>query len=70
MKGTRLPESLADGAKYHRQERATGAFTRNLRLPYRVDPQRTEATYERGVLTVVLPQLEEERPRKVTVKAL
>lgn len=70
LKGTRQAEVLGEGAKYHRQERATGAFTRSLQLPYRVDPQRTEARYEQGVLTVVLPQVEEEKPKKVTVKAV
>lgn len=69
IRGNRPQEQLDEGARYHRQERASGRFARALELPFRVDPQKTEAKYERGVLTVRLTQVEEEKPKKINISA-
>lgn len=37
---------------YHLMERAVGVFQRQLRLPFRVDPSRVNATFQNGVLHV------------------
>ena len=52
---------------YHRMERGYGAFRRSFTLPATVDPNRVEATYQDGVLTVKLPRREESRPRQIQV---
>jgi HSP20 family protein len=69
IRGQRPVEENADGETRLRQERFSEPFTRSVRLPLAVDPQRTEATYERGVLTLKLERPEEHKPKKVTVKA-
>ena len=51
-----------------RAERSYGAFARSFSLPDTVDPQRVEARFDNGVLTVTLPKREETKPRAIEVK--
>lgn len=69
IKGSREPEELKDGAKYHRQERNEGKFSRSIELPFRVESGKVDASFTRGVLRVALPRAEEDKPKKITVKA-
>jgi HSP20 family protein len=68
LQGERLPEEAAKG-RWHRRERGFGRFQRVLKLPAPVDADRIEATFDNGVLHVVLPKAEEARPRRIAVKA-
>lgn len=68
LKGERRVEELEDGQAFHRRERPSGKFEREVQLPFEVDPSKTEATYERGVLAVRMARPESLKPRKVTVK--
>jgi HSP20 family protein len=56
-------------AVWHRQERFSGSFARELALPMPVDADKVEARFEQGVLKLTLPKSESARPRKITVKA-
>jgi HSP20 family protein len=48
-------------------ERPQGTFTRQLFLGESLDPERVEATYDNGVLTVRIPVAEKAKPRKVEI---
>ncbi len=48
-------------------ERVAGAFSRSLRLPEQVDVEKIEATFNHGVLTIVVPKLASAQPRKIVV---
>lgn len=67
LRGTRSQEPLPEDAVVHRQERTTGAFARNLILPFRVDGDRTTATFRHGVLRLDLPRPDADKPHKITV---
>ena len=54
--------------RYHRVERAYGAFSRSFTLPNTVDGGRVRAEYRDGVLTIVMPPREEARPRQIQVE--
>jgi HSP20 family protein len=69
VSGNREAEALKDGESYHRQERSVGRFTRTIQLPFHVDTARVAATYERGILNVVLPRSEAEKPKKISIKS-
>lgn len=58
-----------DNVNYIFAERFHGAFMRTLQLNVPVDIENIEATFENGVLTLVLPKTEEVRPRVIKVKA-
>ncbi len=56
------------GETWHRIERGFGAFARQVRLPRTADPERIEASFDRGVLTVTVPKAEAAKPRTIEVK--
>ena len=67
LRGTRQPVSERRDA-YHRRERRSGAFTRSIHLPYRIDSDRIEAHLENGVLRLSLARPEEDKPRRITIR--
>lgn len=69
LSGLRKVDDLGEGARYHRQERPRGGFKRKVRLPFPVESGRVEAQYEKGVLTVSLPRIEDDKPKKINIKS-
>ncbi len=67
LKGERKPWTPGQGM-WHRQERGFGTFTRVITLPVDVDPDKVEARFHNGVLTITMPKSETAKPRKITVK--
>lgn len=57
-----------DGSTWIRRERVAFAGARAIQLPFRVDPDKVEASLKNGVLTLTLVKLVENGPRKVQVK--
>jgi HSP20 family protein len=55
-------------ADYYRKERFAGSFRRVISLPEDVDPDKVNATYQEGVLHLIVQRREEVKPRKVEVK--
>ena len=68
LSGVRKPDELKEGARYHRQERGYGKFSRTLQLPFPVDVNKVEATFRNGVLMIAMPRTEQDKPRKIVVK--
>lgn len=60
---------LQEGESYRRHERVREPFSRTVELPTEIDPQQTEASYDRGVLTLKLSRPEAQRPKKIQIKA-
>jgi HSP20 family protein len=57
-------------AHFHARERFAGAFRRIVTLPDGVDAAKVDASYANGVLRILLPKLEQVRPRRIEVKEL
>jgi len=70
LQGVREPEQLEEGDRYHRRERPSGRFQRVFQLPYEIEVDKVEATYEAGVLRLLLPRAEADKPRKIEVRAV
>jgi HSP20 family protein len=51
----------------HRRERVFGEFDRTLSLPIQIDPERINAEYRDGVLALLLPRAESEKPRTIRI---
>jgi HSP20 family protein len=66
LRGKRQPGTNERQA-YHRRERGHGEFVRNISLPFRVDPDRVEATVQDGVLRVSLHRPEQDKPKRIKV---
>jgi HSP20 family protein len=50
-----------------RSERFYGRFQRSVTLPASVDPSKVKASYQDGLLKVVLPKSEEAKPKQIEV---
>jgi HSP20 family protein len=57
------------GTAFHRVERSHGRIFRSMALPVAVKEDKVEAECQNGVLTITLPKAEEEKTRKISVKA-
>jgi len=68
IKGTKEQAAEEKAEKVHRYERTYGAFERTFTLPATVDPNKIKATYEHGVLTVLLPKVETAKPHLIKVE--
>ena len=69
LSGVRGQDDLPEGARYHRRERQFGEFSRSIQLPFTVDVNKVKAVFKNGVLSVDLPRVEAEKPKKIAVKA-
>jgi HSP20 family protein len=67
LSGKRPASEGEDG--WLRRERGDVAFTRSVQLPFAVDPERAEARCVKGILYVALRRPDEQKPKKITVKA-
>ncbi len=68
IKGQRTA-TVPEKAVLHRQERTFGEFTRVVPLPFPVNTEKVDATFENGVLLIKLQKHEAAKPRKISVKA-
>ncbi len=51
-----------------KEEGNSASFSRSVTVPEGITPDRVEAKYEDGVLTVVLPKQEERKPKAIQIK--
>lgn len=68
LRGNCPAADVEEGATYHRRERGCGSFGRTVQLPFAVETDGVEATLEQGVLRIVLPRAEEDKPKKISIK--
>ena len=66
ISGERKGEST-NGETAQRTERCVGTFRRSITLPTHVDAGKVGATYEEGILKVILPKAEEAKPKQIKV---
>jgi len=63
-------EAPVENVRYHLRERGLVELEKTFRLPFLVDTEKTEASYERGVLTVRLHKVEEAKPARIVVRTV
>jgi HSP20 family protein len=54
--------------QFHRVERRYGAFRRAITLPAHVTAEGIQASFEDGVLQIVVPKAEEAKPKRIQVR--
>ena len=67
LSGERKFEKDAKKENYHRVERTYGTFTRTFTLPTQVDPEKVQAAFENGILTITVPKAEQAKPRRIAI---
>jgi HSP20 family protein len=68
LRGQRGPAPEAREEHYHRIERWSGTFERDVKLPIPVQADRIRASYKDGVLEIRLPKLPEPKPREIKIE--
>ena len=68
IRAERTPRSQ-EGVKWIARERGAGTFLRQLNLGQGIDTTAISASYENGVLSVIIPVSEKAKPRKIEVQS-
>jgi HSP20 family protein len=68
IRGERRQEPGVSEDRYQRRERPFGSFVRTVSMGQRLDPERTQATYNQGLLRVQLAPAPEAAPKKIPIQ--
>jgi HSP20 family protein len=70
IKGEKKQESEEQNDLCYCSERSFGSFERNISVPSTVDGEHVSAKFDKGILSITLPKLEETKPKKVEIKVV
>ena len=56
-----------EGASIHRRERVSGVFDRTISVPIQIDPDGIKAEYRDGVLALLIPRAESDKPKTIKI---
>ena len=68
IEGEMKKEVMDEEDNYHRMERNYGFFSRTIELPCKVSVEDINATYKKGLLSIVLPKCEPDACQEIRVK--
>lgn len=68
LRGETHQENTTGDARYRRIEHHFGSFSRTIRLPCTVKVEETQATFEKGILRVVMPKRRTKRAAGIKIK--
>ena len=57
-----------EDASVHRRERIWGGFDRTIQVPIQIDPDAVTAEFKDGMLTLLIPRAESDKPRTIKIK--
>ena len=72
IKGEKRHEERTEGEYFRRREVSYGAFRRVIPLTCKVDPEKAEASFQKGILRITLPKIaevESEHGKKIEITA-
>jgi HSP20 family protein len=69
IQGERQFTSESSEQQYHRVERRYGAFRRSITLPAHAMAEGIEASFEDGMLQILVPKAEEAKPKRIQVRS-
>lgn len=67
LAGARIIKQDGDYSR-HRQERKGLKFDRSIKLPFRIEGEKIQAEYSNGLLVVLLPRAESDKPKQIAIK--
>ncbi len=68
IKAEHSEETVENKERFYRRERRFGSVSRRIALPSAVLDDKTSAALENGVLTLTLPKVRKEEPRRIAIK--
>ena len=69
IRGELNHEEEQNEKSWHIREQRWGSFERSVSLPTAVVPDKAQADFANGILTITLPKAEEVKPKTISVKA-
>ncbi|WP_406697649.1 Hsp20/alpha crystallin family protein [Singulisphaera sp. Ch08] len=67
IRGEIKAEQERKESHWHLRERRFGQFQRTVTLPTMISPDKAQASFENGVLMLVLPKAEEAKPKEIKI---
>jgi HSP20 family protein len=67
IRGEIRAEQERKDTHWHVRERRCGQFQRTVTLPTMISPDQAQASFENGVLTLLLPKAEEAKPKEIKI---
>ncbi|MDR7005236.1 Hsp20/alpha crystallin family protein [Paraburkholderia strydomiana] len=64
----RVAPEADESTRQYAQERFTGSFRRVIELPQQADPDKVEARYTNGCLSISVGKRESSKPRAITIQ--
>jgi len=68
LSGEKKESTEKEGKDFYQSESRYGSFRRAIPLPQTVDPEKVEAECANGVITIHLPKLQTEPPKRIEIK--
>ncbi|MCK4622200.1 MAG: Hsp20/alpha crystallin family protein [Desulfuromonadales bacterium] len=68
IRGEKKEERKEEGKHYHCTERHVGSFQRSFRLPVSVQSDKVDASFDKGILKIMLPKTEEAKEKEIKIK--
>ena len=67
IRGERRRPDIGEGTTWTHSERAFGRFERRIKLPEGVDADAITASFEHGVLSLIVPKPERMKPKTIAI---
>jgi HSP20 family protein len=67
---TAVESEQGKGATWYLNELWHGSFRRSVTLPFEVDAGKAEATFDNGIVRIVLPKAERAKPHKIAIRGI
>jgi HSP20 family protein len=68
LRGEKKHEKEEEDENHYLGDRYYGSFRRTFQLPADIDQDKAEATFEKGVLKISVPKMEESKSKKIEIK--
>lgn len=68
IKGEKKKDEEEKGENYYCRERYCGTFQRSFRVPTNINGDQVEAKFDKGVLNITLPKVEEAKKKEIEIK--
>ena len=68
IKGEKKKQTEEKGQGLYRSERYYGSYERSFRLPAKVNEDKIEAAFDKGILKIKLPKVEEAKKKIIEIK--
>ena len=68
IKGEKKREEIDKDLTFIRNERSFGSFSRSFMMPESADIENIDAKFNSGLLEVVVPKIEPEKPKEINVE--